>query len=294
MRRILVPVKFFTTKQGASILAIGVTSLLILMSLIASLITGSIGIRADALHSVIDLTGAVIGLIGIRIAARPPDEEHAFGHGKAENLSGSVIGLLILGAAAFIAYEAVNRLIREQALELLDVGIYITVAVVVINLSASLYISRVARRTDSLALQATGNDLLADSISSVAVLLGLVLVATTGNYIFDPITALLVSALIARTAIVTIIRSGGGLMDRSLPETEEAVIRDLLATEAGVVSFHKLRTRKSGSQREVDVHVIVPSQYTVAESHRICDELETEVRKKLPQTHVTIHVEPGE
>ncbi len=281
------------TKENTAKLSIFSISLLIVMKVVASIITGSIAIRADAIHSVIDLSGAVIGFIGIRISGKPPDERHPFGHGKAENIAGVVIAGLIFVAAGTIVYEAVKRLIVGGTVELIILGIYVTAAAIVINLVISWYALRVARSTDSVALEATARDMFADVLSSCAVLVGLILVRLTGLSILDPIVALLVAILITRTAYLTMKKSFGGLMDTKLPEFEEGVIRSCILEHSGeVVAFHELRTRKAGSQRYIDLHLVMPKNASVEEAHRMCDHLEQDIENRLHYTSITIHVEP--
>jgi len=281
------------TKENTAKLSIFAISFLIAMKVVASIVTGSIAIRADAIHSVIDLAGAIVGFIGIKIAGRPPDRQHPFGHGKAENIAGVVIAALIFIAAGTIAYQAITRLISGATLELVTVGIYVTAAAIVINLAVAWYTLRVARTTDSVALEATARDLLADVLSSGAVLLGLILVRITGVALLDPIVALLVAILIFRTAFLTMKRSFGGLIDTKLPRAEENEIIACLGEHGGqLVSFHKIRTRKAGSQRYIDFHLVVPKDFSVEKAHRLCDELEQEIEKRLSDTSVTIHVEP--
>jgi len=281
------------TKESVAKLAIFAVSLLILMKAAASIVTGSIAIRADAVHSAIDLFGVIIGYIGIRISGKPPDERHPFGHGKAENIAGVVIAGLIFIAAGTIAYQAVERLIVGGAVELVTLGIYVTAAAVAINLAISWYALRVARATDSLALEATARDLLADVLSSGAVLVGLILVRLTEITILDPIVALLVAIIIARTAFLTMKKSFGGLMDIKLPQAEEDEILSCLREYGGqLVGFHKIRTRKAGNQRYIDFHLVVPKDVSVEQAHRLCDELEREIEVRLSYTSVTIHVEP--
>jgi cation diffusion facilitator family transporter len=281
------------TKEGVAKLSILLISLLIVMKVVASIITGSIGIRADAIHSAIDLFGAVIGFIGIRISGRPPDERHAFGHEKAENIAGVAIAGLIFFAAGTIVYEAVQRLMAGVTLELVTVGICVTAAAILINVAISWHALKVARSSDSVALEATARDMLADMFSSCAVLIGLILVRLTGLSIFDPIVALLVAILIARTAYLTLKKSFGGLIDTRLPEAEEEAIR-LCVMEYGsrVVGFHKLRTRKAGSQRHVDLHLIMPREVRVDEAHEVCDRFEEDIERRLQRVDVTIHIEP--
>lgn len=281
------------TKENVAKLAIFAVSLLIVMKVATSIVTGSIAIRADAVHSAIDLFGIIIGYIGIRIAGKPPDEQHAFGHGKAENIAGVLIAGLILLAAGTIAYQAVQRLIVGGAVKLVTLGIYVTAAAIAINLAISWYTLRVARATDSLALEATARDMFADVLSSGAVLAGLILVRLTGITLLDPIVALLVAIIIARTAFLTMKKSFGGLMDIKLPRAEEdEIIACISEHGAQLAGFHKIRTRKAGSQRYIDFHLVVPKDVSVEQAHQLCDELEREIEIKLSYTSVTIHVEP--
>ncbi|MFC1943773.1 cation diffusion facilitator family transporter [Chloroflexota bacterium] len=281
------------TKENVSKLSIAAVSLLILIKVIASVLTGSISIRADAVHSAIDLLGVVIGYIGIRISAKPADEEHAFGHGKAEHIASGIIAGLIFIAAGTIFYQAIQRLILGGTVELITVGIYVTLAAIVINGIISWYAMRVARSTDSVALEATARDLLADVLSSCAVLVGLILVRLTGLSIFDPIIAMLVAVLIARTSYITIKKSFGGLMDTKLPDSEEeALAACIMEHDTQLVGFHEVRTRKAGSQRFIDLHLMLPKNASVEEAHQMCDHLEQDIENRLSNSSVTIHVEP--
>ena len=281
------------TKENAAKLSIIAVSFLISMKVVASIVTGSISIRADAIHSVIDLAGAIVGFIAIKIAGRPPDRQHPFGHGKAENIAGVVIAALIFIAAGTIAYQAITRLVSGATLELVNVGIYVTAAAIAINMAVSWYAMRVARATDSVALEATARDLLADVLSSVAVLVGLILVRITGVVLLDSIVALLVAVLIFRTAFLSMKKSFGGLIDTRLPRAEEREIIACLKEHGGqLVGFHKIRTRKAGNQRYIDFHLIVPKDISVEKAHRLCDELEQAIEARLSYASVTIHVEP--
>jgi len=281
------------TKENVAKLSIFAVSLLIVMKVVASILTGSIAIRADAAHSAIDLLGVVIGYIGIKISGKPPDERHAFGHGKAESIASTVIAGLIFIAAGAIFYQAVRRLIVGGTVEFVTVGIYVTAAAIVINAIISWYTLRVARSTDSIALEATSRDMLADVLSSCAVLVGLILVRLTGLNMLDPIVALLVAVLIARTAYLTMKKSFSGLMDTRLPETEENEIRSCITEHAGqLIGFHELRTRKAGDQRYIELHLVMSKNASVEEAHRMCDHLEQDIKSRLPRSSVTIHVEP--
>jgi cation diffusion facilitator family transporter len=281
------------TKESAARLAIVAVSLLIVIKTAASIVTGSIAIRADAIHSVIDLFGVIVGYAGIRIASKPPDERHPFGHGKAENVAGVVIAAMIFVAAGIIAYQAIVRLIAGGVVEMVPLGIYVTAAAVAINLLVSWYLLRVARATESIALEATARDLLADVLSSAAVLVGLILVQFTGIAILDPIVALLVAILIGRTAFFTMRKSFGGLMDIKLPQAEEDEIVAIIKKHGDLVAgFHRIRTRKAGSQRYIDFHLVVSRNLSVERAHQLCDELEEDIEKRLSDASVTIHVEP--
>jgi cation diffusion facilitator family transporter len=283
----------FSSKENVSRLSILTIGSLIIIKVIASVITGSIGIRADALHSIIDLSGAIIGYIGIRVSDKPPDKNHAFGHSKAENIAGVIIAGLIFIAAGSIFYEAIHKLIVGGTVELVTVGIYVTAAAIAINILISRYAMRVARATDSLALEATARDMTADVLSSCAVLLGLILVGITGLTVLDPIVALLVAILIARTAFVSMRKSFGGLMDTRLSKEEENEIKECINEHSKqLVSFHELRTRKAGNRRFIDLHLVMPKKASVEEAHKMCDHLEQDLENRLTNTDVTIHVEP--
>ncbi len=280
------------TKERVSKVSIAAIASLIAIKMLAAAVTGSIGILADGVHSLIDLTGVIIGYMGVRVAGRPPDEEHRFGHGRAEDIAGASIAALIFLAGGIIAYQAVQRLITGPVVEMVDAGIIATVAAIAINIGVSRYAYSVAHKTDSIALEATGRDLMADVLSSIAVLVGLLLVRITGRAILDPIVALLVVVFIVRAAMVTMQRATTALMDSSLPAVEERRIQGLLAGHGEIANYHSLMTRKAGSQRHVVAHIVVSRDYTVEQGHRIAEEIEDEIRALHDGTTVTIHVEP--
>ncbi len=281
------------TKENAAKLAIAAVSLLVVMKIVASILTGSISIRADAVHSALDLIAAVIAFLGIRISSRAADEQHSFGHGKVENVSSVVVAGLIFAAAGIIAYAAVGRLLTGATLELVGIGIYVTAAAIAINIIISWYLLRVARKTDSPVLEAEAGHLFSDVLSSVAVLVGLIVVRITGLNILDPIVALLVAVFILKVGYDVLRKSFGGLIDVRLPKAEEDEIMSCIIEHGGqVVGFHELRTRKAGSQRFIDLHLVMPKNASVEEAHRMCDHLEQDIETRLHYTSVTIHVEP--
>ena len=287
--------EFLRRPDTAAKLSMITIGLLIAMKAVTSVVTGSIGIRADAIHSTIDLAGVIVGFLGIRIAARPPDADHTFGHGKAQDIAGVVISGLIFFAAGAITYEAIKRLISDGELEFVTLGIYVTVAAIAMNAIVSWYAFKVAKSADSTALEASGRDMFADVLSSIAVLVGLVLVRVTGSNLPDPIVSLLVAALIVRAAFVTLRKSVDGLMDIKLPEAEEEIVRACIKEHMGLlVDFHELRTRKAGDRRHIYLHLVMPKDSSVDQAHSVCDHLEEDIQNRLQRVHVVIHVEPCE
>ncbi|MBN1856980.1 MAG: cation transporter [Dehalococcoidia bacterium] len=280
------------TKERVSKVAIGTISALLVVKIVAAILTGSIGLAADAIHSLIDLTGAVIGFFGVRIAGKPPDERHRFGHGRAEDIAGASIATLIFIAAGIIAYEAIHRLISGATVQMVETGIFATAIAIAINMSVARYVLTIAKASDSVALEATGRDLMADVMSSVAVLVGLILVRAAGEPLLDPIVALLVVVLIIRTAAGTMRKAISNLMDTELPEEEVQAIQDMLAGKKSIANYHALRTRKAGSQRYIQVHIVVPRNKTVEEGHQIAEDMEDDIRALFHGSAVTIHVEP--
>ncbi|HEU5277675.1 MAG TPA: cation diffusion facilitator family transporter [Gaiellaceae bacterium] len=279
---------------------------LILLSLAAALatialktvawrMTGSVGLFSDAIESVVNFVAAAGALVAIRWATRPPDKEHMYGHEKAEYFAAAAEGLMIVGAAASIAWLAVDRLVHPAGLE--DVGVGLTVSAVasLINLGVGVALTRFGRRSRSIALEADGKHLMTDVWTSVGVIVGVSAVALTGWRVLDPVVALAVAGNIVLTGISLIRRSGGGLMDRVLPDAERAAIDQALAPFAAEgVRFHALRTRRSGRRSFVSVHVLVPGEWSVQEGHRLLERVERDVREAVPGASVFTHLEPAD
>ncbi|MDP6576275.1 MAG: cation diffusion facilitator family transporter [Dehalococcoidales bacterium] len=217
----------FLPEVGAAKLAVAAISLLILIKIVTSITTVSVSIRADTIHSALDLAAAVVAFIGIRISDKPADGWHPYGHGKAENISSVLVAGLIFFAAGAIIYEAIKRLISGATLELISVGVFVTAAAIAINGLLSWYVLRVSRVTDSIVLEASGRHMLTDVFSSCAVLAGLTIVHFTGLIILDSIVALLVASIIVKSACGIMRKSFGGLSDVKLPEVEEASSKPL-------------------------------------------------------------------
>ena len=286
-------------KTTAAGLSIASNSALILLKIAAGIITGSISLIAEAIHSLMDLAASIIAFFSVRISDKPADREHPFGHGKAENISGVVEAILIFIAAVIIIYQAIERIINHKTLSQPVIGVGVMAVSIVINFIVSRYLRKISRETDSIALEADAAHLTTDILTMGGVFLGLGVIGLGHLFnvhidIVDPIVAILVSTLIIKTAYDLTRRSYGGLVDVKLPEEEEKLIRAAITEHfAGdVVSFHRLRTRKAGSQRYIDLHLVMPRKLTLQESHDMCDHLEKDVSSKLKRTDVTIHVEP--
>lgn len=255
-------------------------------------LTGSVGLLSDALEALVNLAGALLALMVLIVAARPPDDEHAYGHSKAEYFSSGVEGGLIVVAAASIAVIAVGRLLDPQPIEQLGVGLLVSVAASLINLGAALVLLRAARRHHSVTLEANATHLMSDVWTSAAVLAGVGLVALTGLPWLDPVVALLAAAHIARSGLRIARQAVLGLMDTALPPEELAAIEDILRQYTGrQVRYHALRTRQSGARRFVSLHVLVPGDWDVRRGHNLLEKIEGEIRTKLDNVTVLTHLE---
>ncbi|MDW8278036.1 MAG: cation diffusion facilitator family transporter [Anaerolineales bacterium] len=267
----------------------------ILLKLAAYLLTGSVGLLSDAAESLVNLVGALVALGMLTIAARPPDAQHTFGHSKAEYFSSAIEGLLILSAAAAIAYTAIERLLNPRPLEQMGIGLLVSTAASLINLVVAQILIKAGRKYESITLEADGKHLMTDVWTSVGVIGGLALVAFTGWTMLDPIVALLVAVNIVWTAIDLLRRSVNGLMDASLPASEQQVIETVMAQyRTRQVEFHALRTRQAASRRFLSVHMLVPGSWTVHDAHHIAEDFERDLRAALGDAIVHTHLEPIE
>lgn len=280
-------------KTRAASLSIASNSLLIMLKITAGILTGSVSLIAEAIHSSMDLAAAFIAFFSVRISDKAPDEKHPFGHGKAENISGVAEGILIFIAAIIIIYEAIQKIIHGVHLETIEIGLVIMAVSIFTNILVSRYLMKTARATDSLALEADAKHLTTDVLTMAGVLTGLILVRITGLQIFDPITAILVALIIMKASFDITKKSFGGLMDTRLPRDEEETIAMVINSHTGpVVSFHDLRTRKAGSHRFIDLHLVMPYKVPLEEAHSLCDHLEEHIKGELPNVYLNIHTEP--
>jgi len=258
----------------------------------AYLITGSIGLLSDAAESLVNLVGGIMALAMLTIAERPADEDHAYGHTKAEYFSSGLEGGLILIAALSIAVAAVRRLIVPKLLEEIGVGLAITVAAALVNLVVAVWLLGVGRRRRSITLEASAHHLLTDVWTSAGVIVGVGIVALTDWRWLDPVVALLVAANIVWAGAGIVRRSIAGLMDVSLPAEEMAAVRRVLQNyEQTGVQFHALRSRQAGARKFISTHVLVPGDWTVQRGHALLDQIEADVRRALPDAAVFTHLE---
>ncbi len=259
----------------------------------AYLLTGSVGLLSDAIESLINLIAAGMALSMLTIAARPPDESHLYGHGKAEYFSSIVEGVLILVAAGGIAYTAIQRLFAPQPLEQLGVGLAVSLVATGINFTVARILLSAGKKYRSITLEADSHHLMTDVWTSVAVIGGVAAVGLTGWLALDSLVAIAVAANIVWTAIQLLRRSVAGLMDASLPPEDIQAIEGALAPyRARGIDFHALLTRQGAARRFVSVHVLVPGQMTVHDAHHVAEDIEADIRKALPDAVVITHLEP--
>jgi cation diffusion facilitator family transporter len=257
-------------------------------------LTGSVGLLSDALESGVNLVAAVMTLAMLAIAARPPDEEHAFGYGKAEYFASGVEGALILLAAVAIGWTAIGRLQAPAPIEEAWLGLAVSTGASLINFGVARVLLRAARRHRSVALEADAHHLMTDVWTSGGVLVGIVAVALTGWERLDPVIALLVAANIVWTGVRILRQSALGLLDQALPREDQDALATALAQFGPPIQFHALRTRQSGSRRFVSLHVLVPGEWTVNRGHALLEDVERALRGAVQNATVFTHLEPVE
>lgn len=278
---------------GYAWLSVGAALATMALKGVAWWLTGSVGLLSDAVESLVNLAAALLALWTVRFAALPADENHPYGHGKAEYFAGGIEGALIVAAALAIVAVAVPRLVEPRELVQLGPGIALSLAAMAINLGAAIVLLRAGRRHRSITLEAEGQHLLTDVWTSAAVIAGLGAVALTGWLRLDPLLALGAAAHIAWIGAGLVRRSIGGLMDAALPASDiEAVKAILESLRARGADYHALRTRQSGRTRFVSVHLLVPESWTVGEGHRLAEEVERQIREALPGSVAFTRLEP--
>jgi len=280
-----------SSKSRAAAVSVASNATLVVLKLIVGVVSRSVSILSEAIHSANDLVAALIAFTSTRVSDRPSNEEHPFGYGKAESLSGAVEAALILLAALWIVMEAVRKLVHGGEVEHLGLGAAVMGLSAVVNTGVSLCLFRVAKREDSLALEADAHHLATDVYTSAGVAIGLLVVRLTGWHVVDPLVAIAVALLIARMGWGLTVQASGQLMDRRLPPEEVAEIEKALRAEPRLLGFHRLRTRKPGSDRFVDVHVL-PAGMGLGEAHDVTRRVEAAAEGLFPRTHVVAHMDP--
>lgn len=274
-------------------LSIGAALTTIALKAIAYLLTGSVGLLSDAVESLVNLAGALMALGMLTIAARPPDDDHTFGHSKAEYFASGVEGFLILSAALAIGYAAVSRLLDPQPLEQMGVGLLVSSAASLVNFFTARILLQAGKKHNSITLEADAKHLMTDVWTSAGVIGGLAVAAVSGWSILDPLVALAVAANIVWTAIDLLRRSVNGLMDAALPEIEQQQIATIMERyRTKQVDFHALRTRQAASRRFISVHILVPGAWTVHDAHHIAEDFESDIRSTLGDATIHTHLEP--
>lgn len=281
-------------KSRAATMSIASNSILIVLKMIIGIMMQSVSVISEAVHSGLDLVAAIIAWFSIREAGKPADDEHRFGHGKIENVAGTIEAVLIFGAAFYIIWEAIHKL-RAGTVEIESLGW--GAAVMAVSAMANYLVSRhllnVAIKTDSVALEADALHLRTDVYTSVGVLGGLVAIKLTGVAILDPIVAIVVALMIIKAAWDLTKKAFFHILDVKLPDDEEALIHEVMDRHtARFIEYHKLRTRKAGHVRHIDMHLVVPKQLTVEAGHTLAHQITAEIEKCLPHSHILVHIEP--
>jgi len=283
-------------KQRTARLSVASNTFLVAIKLIVGFAIGSVSIISEAIHSGIDLVAALIAFFSVKKSSEPPDVMHAFGHGKFEDFSGFIESILIFAAAALIIYEAVRKVLYGEesiAMDILIVGIGVMALSAVINFAVSSRLMKVAKQSDSIALESDAWHLRTDVFTSLGVFAGLVMIRLTGLTILDPIFAIGVALIIIKTAFDLTRKSFQDLIDQRLPDREEERIRQIICEHCTYYAdFHALRTRRSGPDRFIDLHLTVPKNATVEQAHDLADHLEADLKLEFPRASITIHEEP--
>jgi cation diffusion facilitator family transporter len=279
-------------KTGVARLSVFSNTILVLSKLVIGTVTGSVSILAEGIHSGIDLIAALIAFFAVRAADRPPDEIHAYGHGKYENISGTVEALLIIVAAIYIGYEAIMKMIHGTELSRLGIGMVVMLLSAIANFFVSGRLFKVAKETDSIALEADAHHLRLDVYTSAAVFAGLLVVHFTRLVIIDQLLAFAVALWIGWIGVQISGKAIGPLLDQQLPLDEVERIVTIIDSDPRILGFHKLRTRKAGAHRFVDVHLFVPPELSIIAAHDLAEEIEDQIRDEFANTTVITHVEP--
>lgn len=286
-------------KVNTARLSILSNTFLILIKISIGFLSGSVSIISEAIHSSMDLMAAIIAFFSVKISGLPPDKSHPYGHGKFENVSGVIEALLIFVAAGWIIFEAVKKMLKPELPGNIEIGVLVMGISALVNFFVSRRLYKVGKETDSVALEADALHLKTDVYTSLGVAAGLFLMWVSGFIwvggipLLDPIVAIMVALLILRESFILLKKAYAPLLDTPLPEEEIIIIEDSINKNLSEgMSYHMLRSRKAGNKRYVDLHLEVPGNITVDESHMLCDQIETEIQNLLNNIEVYIHIEP--
>jgi cation diffusion facilitator family transporter len=283
----------FSTKTGTAKLLLLVVVGLILLKAVVAWLTGSISILAQASDSLLDLFAGITTFFAVRISTKPADDEHPYGHGKVEDIGGMVQGILIFIASGLIIYSSIRRLVEGASIELTEAGMGSMLVSIVVSIFLSRHLSKVAKATNSVVLEANAHNIAADVYSASAVLVGLMAVRLTGLTKIDPIVAMGVAIYILKVAYDVAFKPLAELVDTRLPPSQQAIVETCLKEHSDrVVGFHKLRTRRAGSQCYIDLHLVMAKDISLEKAHEICEQIESEIEDILLEASVTIHAEP--
>jgi cation diffusion facilitator family transporter len=276
-------------------ISLGVTVCLLVLKLVLGILSGSIAVLSDAVDSATDIASGTAALVSVHLAAWPADEEHPYGHGKVESISASVAATVVAIGGGFVVFQAMRRLIVGSPEIDIAYGLPPMAVAAAANIALAAYMSREARRARSLALASEATHLRTNVVQALAVIAGLTAVGVSGESVFDPLVALALAAYMGWTAVQLARSALSEIMDVALPGDELRAIHDVIAAHSrDVRGFHRLRSRRAGPTRHVDMHLIVDAQRTVEEAHTVCDDIEHEIEERLPGTTVTIHMEPDD
>ncbi len=282
-----------TQKKVAAGLSITSNAVIILLKIVAGILSGSISIISEAIHSFSDFLASVLTFFAVSRSSEPADKEHPFGHGKYEDMSGFIEGGLIILAGLYIIYESVKKLIWGYNLEFNSMlGIYVMAFAVIANFIVSSYLFYVAKKADSVSLYADAEHLRTDIFSSLGVLIGLILIKITGIVILDPIIAIIVAIIIIKAGYSISKETLNNLLDGSLPEEDMKKIESILDNNISIKGYKDLKTRKVGQCKDIEITIFFEPNLTIAQCHKICDEIEEEIAKSFTNITIIIHPEP--
>ncbi len=286
--------ELFKTPRSAAMLSVISNSVLVVSKIAIGIFSGSVSVLSEGIHSGLDLIAAIIAFFSVSLSARPVDDKHPYGHGKIESISGSVEAFLIVVAGGLIIREAVLKLQSGGEIEHINLGLAVMFVSVILNIIVSRVLFRVGKRYESQAIEADAHHLSTDVMTSLGVFAGLILVKITGLHWLDAAVAFGVAALIVWIGMKVFFNSFFDLIDQKLPEEEEQRIKRIIEEHSGLfVEYHKMRTRRSGAVRYIDMHLVLSGDERIKDAHDLCDHLERDIGAALNNCNITIHIEPS-